>query len=309
MIKPVITYTPNPAIDVWAQCERVILTEKTRIENVRTDPGGGGINVTRVLLSLGLDSVPIYLAGGATGTLFKTMLEQRGINGICIPISGDTRISEVVFETTNAHEYRFVADGPVVSQNEADSALSAIAQSQGDWLVASGSLPRGLPDRHYLDVAQIAHQKNMKIALDCSGPALKAAGLEGHLDLLKISKRELSELVDQPIDDFDQLATIAMGLIRSDRIKRLLVSMGPEGACLADQDGITRVPAHKIDVKSTVGAGDSFLGGFLYGLVTGADDKQALAMAIAAGSAACLRPGTQLVSKAEFEAFKNVPPA
>jgi 6-phosphofructokinase 2 len=306
MIKPVITYTPNPAIDVWAQCERVILTEKTRIENVRTDPGGGGINVTRVLTSLGLASHPVYLAGGATGTLFKTMLEERGINGTCIKISGDTRISEVVFETSTGHEYRFVAEGPVISNSEADQIMTTLAQTHGDWIVASGSLPRGLPDSHYLDVARLAHEKNMKIGLDCSGPALKAAGLSGHLDLLKISKRELSELVDQPIETVDQLSTIAMELIRSDRIKRLLVSMGPEGACLADQDGITYVPAHKIDVKSTVGAGDSFLGGFLYGLVTGADDKQALAMAIAAGSAACLRPGTQLVDKAEFETFKNV---
>ena len=305
MIKPVITYTPNPAIDVWAQCERVILTEKTRIEKVRTDPGGGGINVTRVLMALGLPSHPIYLAGGATGTLFQTMLEQRGIHGTCIPITGDTRISEVVFESSNSHEYRFVAEGPVISPQEAKTALGTIAKIEGDWIVASGSLPRGLPDHHYLDVARIAHDKNMKIALDCSGPALKAAGLEGHLDLLKISKRELSELVDQPIDDFDQLSRIAMELIKSDRIKRLLVSMGPEGACLADQDGVVRVPAHKIDVKSTVGAGDSFLGGFLYGLVTGADDKEALAMAIAAGSAACLRPGTQLVSKDAFDTFKN----
>ena len=306
MIKPVITYTPNPAIDVWAQCERVILTEKTRIEKVRTDPGGGGINVTRVLTSLGLASHPVYLAGGATGTLFKTMLEERGIHGTCISIAGDTRISEVVFETSTGHEYRFVAEGPVISNSEADLIMTTLAQMHGDWIVASGSLPRGLPESHYLDVARLAHEKNMNIALDCSGPALKAAGLSGHLDLLKISKRELSELVDQPIETVDQLSTIAMELIRSDRIKRLLVSMGPEGACLADPDGITYVPAHKIDVKSTVGAGDSFLGGFLYGLVTGADDKQALAMAIAAGSAACLRTGTQLVDKSEFETFKNV---
>lgn len=306
MIKPVITYTPNPAIDVWAQCARVILTEKTRIENVRTDPGGGGINVTRVLTSLGLASHPIYLAGGPTGTLFKTMLEERGIKGTCITIAGDTRISEVVFETSTGQEYRFVADGPIVSKIEADQALDTLKQIQGDWIVASGSLPRGLPDSHYLDVARLAHEKNMKIALDCSGPALKAAGLAGQIDLLKTSKREFSELVDQSIETTEQLTKIAMELIRSGRIKRLLVSMGPEGACLADQDGITHVPAHKIDVKSTVGAGDSFLGGFLYGLITGANDKQALAMAIAAGSAACLRPGTQLVDKAEFEAFKNV---
>lgn len=306
-MKPVITYTPNPAIDVWAQCERVILTEKTRIEHVRTDPGGGGINVTRVLIELGLESLPIYMAGGATGTLFQTMLEQRGIKGLCIPISGDTRISEVVFETRHAHEYRFVADGPIITPSEADQALAAIAQTRSDWLVASGSLPRGLPNDHYLKVAQIVHQNNMKIALDCSGAALKSAGLEGQIDLLKISKREFSELVDQPIDNLDQLSNIAMQLIRSGRIKRLLVSMGPEGACLADQDGITRVPAQKINIKSTVGAGDSFLGGFLYGLVTGADDKQALAMAIAAGSAACLRPGTQLVNKHEFESFHQAP--
>ena len=309
MMKPVITYTPNPAIDVWAQCERVILTEKTRIEHVRTDPGGGGINVTRVLIALGLGSLPIYLAGGATGTLFQTMLEQRGIKGLCIPIAGDTRISEVVFETMHSHEYRFVADGPIVTQSEADLALATLAQTRGDWLVASGSLPRGLPDDHYLKVAQIAHQNHMKMALDCSGAALKFAALEGQLDLLKISKRELSELVDQPIEDFDQLSKIAIQLIHSGRIKRLLVSMGPEGACLADEDGITRVPAQKINIKSTVGAGDSFLGGFLYGLVRGANDKQALAMAIAAGSAACLRPGTQLVNKDEFDAFHQVPPA
>jgi 6-phosphofructokinase 2 len=261
------------------------------------------------LIELGLASLPIYLAGGATGTLFQTMLEQRGIKGLCIPIAGDTRISEVVFETMHSHEYRFVADGPIVTQSEADLALATLAQTRGDWLVASGSLPRGLPDDHYLKVAQIAHQNHIKMALDCSGAALKSAGLEGQLDLLKISKRELSELVDQPIEDFDQLSKIAMQLIRSGRIKRLLVSMGPEGACLADEDGITHVPAQKINIKSTVGAGDSFLGGFLFGLVTGADDKQALAMAIAAGSAACLRPGTQLVSKDEFEAFHQAPSA
>ena len=303
---PVITYTPNPAIDVWAQCEKVILTEKTRIEHVRTDPGGGGINVTRVLKSLGCHSLPVYLAGGATGTLFTTMLEERGIQGLRIPIAGETRISEVVYETSTGNEYRFVAEGPVISQSEADQAFAALTQTKGGWLVASGSLPRGLPETHYLELARLAHEKNMFMALDCSGPALKAAGLNGHLDLLKISKRELSELIDQPIHSFDQLAHIALDLVRSDRIKRLLVSMGPEGACLADADGITQVPAHKIDVKSTVGAGDSFLGGFLYGLVTGADDKQALAMAIAAGSAACLRPGTQLVSKEAFDHFTKV---
>jgi 6-phosphofructokinase 2 len=154
MTKPVISYTPNPAIDVWAQCERVIITEKTRIEKVRTDPGGGGINVTRVLTALGQPSHPVYLAGGATGTLFKTMLEERGLYGTCITIADDTRISEVVFETSTGHEYRFVAEGPVVTKSEADQAMAHLSQIQGDWIVASGSLPRGLPDSHYLDVAR-----------------------------------------------------------------------------------------------------------------------------------------------------------
>jgi 6-phosphofructokinase 2 len=305
-MKPIITYTPNPAIDVWAQCEKVILTEKTRIEHVRTDPGGGGINVSRVLINLGLESIPIYLAGGATGKLFETMLDQIAIKGHCISINDNTRISEVVFETSTNHEYRFVADGPVISPTEADQVLKAIAQSQGDWLVASGSLPRGLPDRHYLDVAQIAHQNQMKIALDCSGPALIAAGLAGHIDVLKVSKRELSELVNKPIESKNELSTIAMDLIKSDRIKCLLVSMGADGACLADQNGVTYVEARKIEIKSTVGAGDSFLAGFLYGLVTGHNDKEALGMAIAAGSAACLRPGTQLVNKSDFDTLQKM---
>jgi 6-phosphofructokinase 2 len=103
------------------------------------------------------------------------------------------------------------------------------------------------------------------------------------------------------LTDRSSVERAALELVANGRIARVLVSLGPNGALLADSEGLTFAPAIPIEVKSTVGAGDSFLGGFLFGLVQGATAAEALAMAIKAGSAACLNPGTQLVDKEEFE--------
>ena len=302
----IITYTANPAIDVWAQCDTVVPTEKTRVRDVRYDAGGGGINVARVLTALGAQAVPVYLAGGATGPLFEALLKRTISQGEAIAIAGDTRLSEVIYERSTGHELRFVAEGPVVSEEEAISVRDHVGRllakaKKGDWFVASGSLPRGLPARHYLDLAAMAHARGLFFALDCSGEALRTCCREGRIDLLKLSRSELGEITHHPLTDRSSVETAALGLVAGGRIARVLVSLGPDGALLADQTGLTFAPAIPIEVKSTVGAGDSFLGGFLYGLTQGASPAQALATAIKAGSAACLNPGTQLVDREQFE--------
>ena len=306
-VSAIITYTANPAIDVWAQCDTVVPTEKTRVRDVRYDPGGGGINVARVLTALGASALPIYLAGGATGPLFETLLKRTVSQSEPITIEGDTRLSEVIYEQSTGRELRFVAEGPVISAPEAVRVLDHIRLTldqarAGDWFVASGSLPRGLPARHYLDLADMAHAKGLFFALDCSGEALHTTCRgEGRIDLLKLSKSELGDITLHPLTDRSSVERAALELVANGRIARVLVSLGPNGALLADSEGLTFAPAIPIEVKSTVGAGDSFLGGFLFGLVQGATAAEALAMAIKAGSAACLNPGTQLVDKEEFE--------
>ena len=305
-VSAIITYTANPAIDVWAQCDTVVATEKTRVTDVRYDAGGGGINVARVLVALGAQALPVYLAGGATGPLFETLLKRTISQSEPISIAGDTRLSEVVYERSTGRELRFVAEGPVITAQEAtrigDHIRLTLGQAgKGDWFVASGSLPRGLPARHYLDLGELAHAKGLLFALDCSGEALRACCREGRIDLLKLSKSELGEITHHPLTDRASVETAALELVATGRIARVLVSLGPNGALLADQTGLTFAPAIPIAVKSTVGAGDSFLGGFLYGLTQGASPSEALAIAVKAGSAACLNPGTQLVDREQFE--------
>ncbi|MFO1151413.1 MAG: hexose kinase [Alsobacter sp.] len=302
---PVVTYTPNPAIDSWARCDVVIPGEKTRVAEVRYDPGGGGVNVARALHEMGTPARPVYLAGGTTGGVFTTLLARAGLSGLCIPIADDTRISTVVFEAGTGREYRFVANGPQVSEAETAAALAALATEPASWIVASGSLPRGMPQDHYVAVARIAAGRGVPFALDTSGEALAACAAAGGFDLLKVSRRELETLTQEPTDGRAAAARAAIDLARGSGIRRILVSLGHEGAVLAHSDGAVTVDAPRVAVQSTVGAGDTFLAGFVHGLTDGMDDAEALAWAVAAGSAACFRPGTQLAQKADVETLRS----
>jgi 6-phosphofructokinase 2 len=291
----VVTYTPNPAIDAWATCEAILPTEKIRVRDVRYDPGGGGINVARVLHALGTPVEAVYLSGGRTASLFDGLLGGIGLPGRCVPIEGDTRMSHAVHERSTGREFRFVADGPLVSPAEVRAAMAVLEGCSCDWIVASGSLPRGVGEGHYADVARLARNKGARFALDTSGEALSATVAAGGIDLLKASRGELGSLVGRTLTVPEDIAAAAAAVLAGNRIGRVLVSLGPDGALLATRETVIRVPAPSVAVSGTVGAGDSFLGGFLHGLVSGLAEGDALALAVAAGSAACLRPGTQLV--------------
>ncbi len=304
-MQPVVTYTPNPAIDSWARCDLVIPGEKTRVGEVRYDPGGGGINVARALREMGTPTRPVYLAGGTTGGVFTTLLSRARLEGRCVPIAGDTRISSVVFETEGGREYRFVADGPDVSDAESAAALAALAEEPASWVVASGSLPRGMPADHYATVARMAAARGVPFALDTSGAALAACAAAGGFALLKVSRRELESLTGEPTADRASAIHAAIHLARASRIARVLVSLGADGAVLAHPDGAVAMDAPRVAIRSTVGAGDTFLAGFLHALTEGHDDGEALTWGVAAGSAACIRPGTQLARREDMDDLRS----
>ncbi|MHB2169836.1 1-phosphofructokinase family hexose kinase [Alsobacter sp. R-9] len=297
----IVTYTPNPAVDLWSACEEIRPTEKIRVGETRYDPGGGGINVARVLHTLGTEVFAVYCAGGATRSLFDTLLQRTGVPGHDVPIAGDTRVSSVVRERSTGREYRFVPEGPEVTPDECAAALAALEAARGDWLVASGSLPRGMPVTHYVDVARLATQRGMAFALDVSGRTLEATVAAGGIALLKVSQTELEDLVGHPLGSPDTVAAAARELCGTGRVRQVVVSLGPDGAVLADARKIVTATAPRIAVMSTVGAGDSFLGGLLHGFACGFTDEEALRLAVAAGSAACLREGTQLASRGDVE--------
>ena len=291
----VLTITMNPAIDISTSVERVQPTRKLRCAPARRDPGGGGINVARVTDRLGSDATALYPAGGVCGQMLRKLVEQENIRSIAIPISEETREDFTVVETTTGHEYRFVSVGPRLSETEWRNCLEAARAFRDpvDFVVASGSLPLGVPDDFYALIAEIARGRSAPFALDTSGPPLRAA-LDHGVDLLKPSLGELRELTGQPLADPASCVGACKSLVASGQSKMVALTLGSQGAILATPEGAWRAWPLPIHAVSTVGAGDSFLAAMVCALASGLPPLEAFRHGVAAGSAALLSVGTQL---------------
>jgi 6-phosphofructokinase 2 len=294
----IVTLTLNPAIDVACEAERVFPQHKVRTSNETHDPGGGGVNVARVVHELGGNTCAIVLTGGVTGRHLVELLEGAGIPCRAVPIIGPTRISLTVQEHATGHEYRFVPEGPLFSPAELAAAEQAVAAEPADWLVASGSLPRGAGTDFYAHVAR--HHRT--VAVDTSGEALRA--VLGHgVALIKPSLGEFEALVGRKLPTEAAQNEAATALVRSGAVQRIAVSLGAEGGLLASADGLWRRPAITVPVRGSVGAGDSFLAALVLALARGDHPPDALAWAIAAGAAAVMQTGTAHPSRADIEAL------
>ncbi len=296
-MKPVVTLTLNPTIDSASEAEVVRPVHKIRTVNERYFPGGGGVNVARVIATLGGAAVPVYLRGGVTGALLDQLTERAGLAPVAVPILGDTRISHAVFERASGLEYRFVPEGPRISDEEWRHCLETLEGLDFDWLVASGSLPGGLPDDAYATVARLATGRGARFVLDTSGKALAAGLAGGRVTLAKPSIGELRSITGEPLEDSRSQEAAALALLAGYDIEMVVVSLGHQGALLARDGRVLRLSAPPVMASSATGAGDSFVGGMVFALAGGADPEAAFALGVAAGTAAVLTPGTELCRK------------
>ena len=289
----VATLTLNPAIDGACEADLVFPTHKIRTSAERYYPGGGGINVARVLARLGESVRVIYLAGGATGALLDELLDEQGISRDRIAIHDATRMSLSVYERQTGKEFRFVPEGPQVAESEWQAGFDHCLQLSGGWLVASGSLPRGVPTDFYARLAgQLAGR--VRVVVDTSGPALMAALAAGGLFLVKPSQGEFEALVGKKLDGPQAIGAAALEMVRAGKAEHIAVTLGHEGAVLAHAGGVLVMPAADVEVKSATGAGDSFVAGMVHGFLRGGDAAEAFRWGMAAGTAAVLNPGTEL---------------
>ncbi len=300
----IVTLTLNPAIDVASEAAAVRPTEKIRTFADRFDPGGGGVNVARVIAALGGEAHALVLAGGATGQWLGELLNAAGIGWERVPIAGRSRVSLTVHDRSSGLEYRFVPEGPRVTEAEWQAVLARLATLDAAWLVASGSLPPGVPDDFYARVGALARARGLRFALDTSGPALRAAAAAGAgIAVLKVSLGELESLRRRRLATAAAQDAEAAALVRAGAADRVAVSLGEEGALLATAAGVRRLAGPAVTVRSAVGAGDSFLAALVLALARGADDGAALAAGVAAGTIAVTRVGTAQVVRAEVEAL------
>ena len=305
----VATLTLNPALDIATSALVVRPTHKIRTFGEHLDPGGGGVNVARTVHVLGGATEAILLAGGTTGALVAELLGEQGVPHRVVPVAGRTRISMTVVEQNSGLEYRFVPAGPQVSAAEWHAALDLLETVACDWLVASGSLPPGVPTDAYVQVARIAARRGVPFVLDTSGAALQAA-LGSGIALLKPSLGELEALLGRRLLDAAEQEEQARALVRNGAARMVALTRGSEGAVLATGDELLRLrPLGDVTAHSAVGAGDSFLGALVLALARGETPAQALAWGIAAGTVAIGGIGTaRLTREAVAERYRALAP-
>lgn len=291
MSSRIVTITLNPAVDLACEADAVIHTRKVRTSTEQFDPGGGGINVARVVRDLGGEALAVVLIGGGTGRFLQELLTDARVECLTIPVSGRTRVSVAVHERSTGLEYRFVPEGPPMSASEWDAVLDALASVEGNWVVASGSLPRGAPEDAYAHIARICARRGQRFVLDTSGPPLKEALGKG-ATLIKPSLREFEGMVGRPMPDPREQELEAVALVRGGAAEMIAISLGAAGAILATASGAIRMSAPQVPVLSAVGAGDSFVAAMTLGLANGLAPEKAFAYGIAAGSATVMRYGT-----------------
>jgi 6-phosphofructokinase 2 len=298
----ILTIALNPAIDVSCDAEHVRPTLKTRTVNQKHYAGGGGANVARVISELGGRAELLYLSGGISGPLYDGLLEQYDIVRHRIPTKGDNRIALMVHELSTNFEYRFVPEGPTVDPQEIEPVHDFIETYDGDYIVASGSLPHGAPHDTYSRMAQVANKKGIRFVLDTSGEALRQTVDHSKIFLLKPSISEMEKLVGERLDE-KTACNAAIELVERGAAENIAVSMGKGGAFLANADGVVRMRSIHVREASAVGAGDSFVAGMVWWLSHGHTMLEAFRFGIAAGSAAVMTPGTELCKRADVMAL------
>jgi 6-phosphofructokinase 2 len=299
-MKPIVTLTLNPAIDSSCQADEVRPVHKIRTFEERYDPGGGGVNVARVIRELGGEAMAVYLAGGLTGQAFTHMIDAIGLQHRTIPIRGYTRVSHTVYERSSGREYRFVPQGPEFHEDEWQACLRELEGLDFDYLVASGSLPKGVPDDFYARIARMVSAQGARFVVDTSGAALKQT-LEAGVYLVKPNLRELESVVGRSLRERAEQEEAARQLVARGHAEIVTVSLGADGALLATAAGCRRLRAPKVKPRSAVGAGDSFVGAMTLGLAQGRTPEDAFALAVATGTATVLTMGTELCRREDVE--------
>jgi 6-phosphofructokinase 2 len=305
-MKPILTVSLNPAVDLSSETEIVQHTRKVRTFNERYDPGGGGINVARVVRRLGGEVEALFGAGGELGAMLERLLREEGTQGRRLPFAEQTRLGYAVRERSTGLEYRFVPKGPTVRPEELEPFVEAVASHGGAYVVASGSLQQGAPSDIYARMAEKAARRGARFVLDSSGAGLRDTLAGSRVFLVKPSLGELEGLVGRKLDE-EGVYRESAGLVERGAAELVAVTMGIEGAVLASADGLLRMRAIHVSSRSAVGAGDSFLAGMIWALSEGWSTEDAFKLGISAGAAAVMTPGTELCRPQDvFDLYKHL---
>lgn len=289
----IYTVTLNPALDKTATVENLRLDFVNRISELRVDPGGKGINVSKVVKELGSTSVAYALLAGNTGATIKNMLDELGVSCEVLEVPGETRANLKIKDPINKTNTDINEPGPEVTDEQLNGMLERLAAKvgTGDIVVLSGSLPRGAATGTYRTWVTALKAAGARVYLDADGDKL-AAGIEAKPDLIKPNEIELGAMFGRTLDADGEVASAARELIDGG-LDRVMVSMGGAGALYVTKDVTVKASPVKVRVGSTVGAGDSVVAALAYAEDTGLGLEETMRLAMATGAANVMQSGTQ----------------
>jgi 6-phosphofructokinase 2 len=289
----IVTLTLNPSLDKSTHFTGLIAEQKIRCEKPRYDAGGGGINVSKAITKLGGTSTCIFTSGGSSGEMLEELVANEKLESSVIKTKNWTRENFIAFENTSKAQYRFGFPGNEFSDDEKVEILQTIKELKTDYLVISGSLNEGLSTNFYQKIAEIAKESDIKVVVDTSGEALQKV-LETGVYLIKPNIGELAKLIGVERLELPEVEKAAKKLIENKSAEIVVVSLGADGAILVTKDETHLVKAPKVEKKSTVGAGDSMVGGMVWALSQNKTLKEVIQIGVCCGSAATMNEGTQL---------------
>jgi 6-phosphofructokinase 2 len=300
---PILTVTLNPALDMTTHLDAIEPRRKLRCSAPVMHAGGGGVNVSRAIRELGGESRAFVALGGHTGQQVESILKRSGIAAEVWPLLEETRTSFTAMEDSSGLPYRFVMPGPNVSPGESDAILrrlERILASYAGYVVASGSLPPGVPVDFYGQLAARARAIGARLVLDTHGEALRAAVAERPF-LIRLNHLEAQELIG---GDADKAAhRLARELVAGGYTETAIVALGEHGAIVSTANGQIEIRPPRVKMKSGVGAGDSFVAALVLALARGWAIEDAARYGVAAAASAVTTDATELCRREDVERF------
>lgn len=297
----VLTITLNPTVDFSTTAPSVVPDVKLRCTEPQIDPGGGGINVARAIRQLGGQAVALIAIGGSTGAMLLQRLAVEGVPTVAFQGPGETRQSVSVIDESTGAQYRFVMPGPSWKEGDIERALESIDQATGDGtlVVLSGSQPPGVAKDFPSILSRHVTGRRARLIADTSGPALRHLVEEpaGRLHVLRMDDVEAEELAGRPLPEVADTAAFCQGLIARGVAEMVVVARGADGSVLSMSGGSWHAVGPKVEVRSKVGAGDSFVGAFTLALAEERPPEEALRLGVAAAANAVMTDATRLCDR------------
>lgn len=288
----VVTFTPNPTLDLGGVVDNLIPNEKCYVYDQAKSPGGNAINAARILTRLGVPTVATGFLGGSIGEEIKSLLDAEGVKGKWIPIKGHTRLSVIVSNKHDHQQTRLSFPGPKISASEKSNLLKYIAKNRHlVGLLIGGSLPAGFSTADIAKIVKLTNKRGIRCVVDCPGKVLRDV-YKAKPFFIKPNLTEFQEMTGAKCESLSDVRKEAEKLL--EHITYICVSSVEDGALLIGKDKAIygRIPEGVV-VKSTVGAGDSMIGGMAAQVFRGNKDiGDILRWGLAAAAATLSHVGT-----------------